>query len=315
LFERLIGIVYLYHTYIVYSVILIIVGIPAYNEEKNIAKIIVKLQKVADKIIVCDDGSTDLTRVIAEKMGTVVINHPRNLGYGAAIRSIFLKAKELDCDILVTFDADGQHRVEDIQTVLKPIITNEADIVIGSRFVNDDNKNVPKYRKVGIKTITSITNTSMNMKLTDSQSGFRAYNDKVLKDIVPSEYGMGVSTEILIKASKRGYKIKEVPITVLYESGTSTHHPVTHGISVILSTMKFISIEHPLKFYGIPGIIILGIGLFFIIWTIQAFTETRQIITNVSLIGIGSTILGTMLTMTSIILYSLVSVVRERHSD
>jgi len=289
---------------------------PAYNEEKNIAKVIVKLQNVADKIIVCNDGSTDLTGIIAEKMGAVVINHSKNLGYGAAIRSIFLKAKELDSDVLVTFDADGQHRVEDIQTVLKPVINNEADIVIGSRFINDNNnKNVPKYRKVGIKTITSITNVSIDMKLTDSQSGFRAYNNKVLKDIVPSEYGMGVSTEILIKASKRRYKIKEVPITILYEENTSTHHPVPHGISVILSTMKFISIEHPLKFYGIPGIVFLGIGLFFIIWTIQAFTETRQIITNISLIGIGSTILGTMLTMTSIILYSLVSVVRERRSD
>jgi len=294
---------------------LIVVGIPAYNEEKNIARIIVKLQKAADKIIVCNDGSTDLTGVIAEKMGAIVVNHTKNLGYGAAIRSIFLKVAEFDSDIVVTFDGDGQHRVEDIKAVLEPIIKNEADIVIGSRFINNNDKNIPKYRKAGIKTITSITNTSTDMKLTDSQSGFRAYKSKVLKDIIPSDYGMGVSTEILIKASKKGYRIKEVPITVLYEGDTSTHHPVSHGISVILSTMKFVSIEHPLKFYGIPGIVFLGIGLFFIVWTIQIFTDTRQIITNVSLIGIGSIILGTMLTMTSIMLYSLVNVVRERHSD
>jgi len=294
---------------------LLVIGIPAYNEEKNIAKIIVKLQKVADKIIVCNDGSTDLTGVIAEKMGAVVINHTKNLGYGGAIRSIFLKAEELDSDILVTFDADGQHRVDDIQIVLEPIIKNEADIVIGSRFLNGDDKNVPQYRKFGIKAITSITNTSMDMKLTDSQSGFRAYNKKILKEIIPSDYGMGVSTEILIKSSKKGFRIKEVPIKILYEGDTSTHHPVSHGVSVIFSTMKFISIEHPLKFYGIPGIIFLAIGLFFIIWTIDAFTETRHIIANVSLIGIGTIILGTMLTMTSIMLYSLVSVVREHRND
>ena len=315
MFECLIGIVYLYHTSIVYSVILIVVGIPAYNEEKNIARIIAKLQKAADKIIVCNDGSTDLTGVIAEKMGAVVVNHQKNLGYGAGIRSIFLKAMEFDFDILVTFDGDGQHRVEDVKAVLEPIIKNDADIVIGSRFINDGDKNVPKYRKAGIKAITSISNTAADMKLTDSQSGFRAYKNNVLKDIVPSDYGMGVSTEILIKASKKGYRIKEVPITVLYEGDTSTHHPVSHGISVILSTMKFVSIEHPLKFYGIHGIVFMGIGLFFIVWTIQIFTDTRQIITNVSLIGIGSIILGTMLTMTSIMLYSLVNVVRERHSD
>ena len=297
---------YLYLTRIDNSVILILVGIPAYNEEKNIAKIIVKLQKLVDKIIVCNDGSKDLTGIIAEKMGAVVINHPKNLGYGAAIRSIFQKAVELDADILVTFDADGQHRVEDIPTVLEPISSNEADIVIGSRFLDGGSKNVPTYRKVGIKTITNITNTSINMDLTDSQSGFRAYNKKVLRDIIPSEYGMGVSTEILIKASKKGYRIKEVPIVVLYDGDTSTHHPVSHGISVIMSTMKFVSIEHPLKFYGVPGLIFLAIGLFFIVWTIQEFTASRHVIVNISLIGIGTIIIGTMLTMTSIMLYSLI---------
>jgi glycosyltransferase involved in cell wall biosynthesis len=294
-------------------IIMIVIGLPAYNEEKNIAQIILKLQKVSDKIIVCNDGSSDLTGEIAEKMGAIIVNHTRNLGYGASIRSIFHKAEELDSDVLVTFDADGQHRVEDIGIILDPILKNDADIVIGSRFLNQNNMNVPSYRKFGIKTITDITNTSMDMKLTDSQSGFRAYNKKVLKEINPSEYGMGVSTEILIKANKKGFRIKEVPIIVKYEGDTSTHNPVSHGVSVILSTMKFISIEHPLKFYGIPGTVFLTIGLFFIIWTVELFASNHQIITNVSLIGIGAIIFGTMLTMTAIMLYSLVNVVRERH--
>lgn len=292
----------------------IAIGIPAYNEEKNIAVIIAKLSKITKNIIVCNDGSKDMTGMIAEKMGAIVINHGKNLGYGAGIRSIILKARELNYDVLVTFDADGQHQVEDIKSVLEPIINNEADIVIGSRFLNDNAKNIPKYRKVGIKTITNIANATTEIKVTDSQSGFRAYNKKFLKDITPSEYGMSVSTEILIKANKIGLRIKEIPITVLYEGETSTHHPLSHGLSVILGTMKFISIEHPLKFYGIPGIVFLGIGLFFIIMTIQLFTETRQIITNTSLIGIGSLIIGTMLTMTAIMLYSLVNVVRERRT-
>ncbi len=294
----------------------VVIGIPAFNEEKNIAKIIVKLQKVADTIIVCNDGSTDMTKEISEKMGVKVINHPKNLGYGAGIRSIFLEAAKMEPDILVTFDADGQHKIEDIQTVIQPILDNEADIVIGSRFLKDEtNKNVPKYRKIGIKVITGITDSVTDLKLTDAQSGFRAYKKNVLKDIVPSDKGMGVSTEILIKASKRKFKVKEVPIEILYTGDTSTHHPVSHGASVIFSTMKYASIEHPLKFYGIPGLIFLAIGLFFVVWTLQSFSETRQIITNISLIGIGSVILGTMLSMTAIMLYSLVSVVRERRSN
>ena len=290
----------------------IVVGIPAYNEEKNIASIIVKLKKITNKIIVCNDGSGDLTGEIAEKMGAIVVNHPRNLGYGAGIRTIFLKAKELNSDILVTLDADGQHRVEDIESIIEPIIKNQADIVIGSRFLTKSNY-VPRYRKLGIKTITRITNVSINEKITDSQSGFRAYSKTVVSELTPSDYGMGVSTEILIKANKKGFKIQEVPITVLYEGNTSTHHPLSHGISVILSTMKFISIEHPLKFYGIPGIVFLGIGIFFIIWTLQIFAQSRQIITNISLIGMGATIFGMMLVMTAIMLYSIVNVVREQH--
>jgi glycosyltransferase involved in cell wall biosynthesis len=292
----------------------VIVGIPAYNEEKHIAAIILKLQKIADKIIVCNDGSSDLTGQIAEKMGAIVINHPKNMGYGAAIRSLFLKAKEMDTNILVTFDADGQHRVEDISKLLESIKNDTADIVIGSRFLDKKSK-IPKYREVGIKTITGLANVSTEVKVTDSQSGFRAYNNKVLKEIIPSDYGMGVSTEILIKANNKKFRITEVPITILYEGDTSTHNAVSHGASVILSTMKFISIEHPLKFYGLPGIAFLAIGLFFAVWTIQVFSQSRQIITNIALIGVGSTLIGTVMILTSIMLFSLVNVVRERRSD
>jgi glycosyltransferase involved in cell wall biosynthesis len=290
----------------------ITIGIPAYNEEKNIASIIIKLKKIANKIIVCNDGSTDLTASIAENLGANVINHSKNLGYGAAIRSIFHKAKELNSDILVTFDADGQHRIEDIQTVVKPIINNEADIVIGSRFLSDNTK-IPSHRKFGINVITKITNASIHEKLTDSQSGFRAYNNKVLSEISLAESGMGVSTEILIKASSKDFKIAEVPITILYEGKTSTYNPVSHGASVVFSTMKFTSIEHPLKFYGIPGVILVGIGLFFVGWTVQYYGEFRIFPLTLATISIGLTSLGALLTITGVLLYSLVSVVRERH--
>jgi len=290
----------------------IAIGLPAFNEEKNIASIILQLKKKYEMVIVCDDGSNDLTASISEEMGALVVKHKKNLGYGAAIRSLFLKARELDCDILVTFDSDGQHKISEIENVIDPIQNKEADIIIGSRFLGTIEGDIPGYRKLGIKAITNLVNSNTGKKITDSQSGFRAYNKTVLEKIIPSETGMGVSTEILIKANKQKFNISEVPITIIYDGDTSTHNTVSHGTSVILSTMKFISIEHPLKFYGIPGIIFLAIGLFFVVWTLQEFTETRRIITNISLIAIGSTIFGTLLTMTSVLLYSLVSVVRER---
>ena len=288
-------------------------GIPAFNEEKNIAAIITKLADVTDTIIVCNDGSSDLTSDIAEKMGAFVINHEKNLGYGAAIRSIFLKAKELDGDILVTFDADGQHRIEDIEKVTKPIIDQEVDLVIGSRFLDESEKEVPRYRKVGIKVITKITNVSIKKQLTDSQSGFRAYSKKVLNELNPSELGMGISTEILIKASNKNFRITEVPIKILYSGDTSTHNPVSHGSSVILSTIKYTSIEHPLKFYGIPSMILFIIGISFTYLAVEYYAEIGRLNTNLTIIAAGTVLIAVILLITSILLYSLVSVVREKN--
>jgi glycosyltransferase involved in cell wall biosynthesis len=289
------------------------VGIPAFNEEKNIAGIITKLADITDTIIVCNDGSSDLTSDIAEKMGAFVINHEKNLGYGAAIRSIFLKAKELDGDILVTFDADGQHRIEDVEKVTKPIIDQEVDLVIGSRFLDESEKEVPQYRKVGIKVITKITNASIKKQLTDSQSGFRAYSKKVLNELNPSELGMGISTEILIKASNKNFRITEVPIKILYSGDTSTHNPVSHGSSVILSTIKYTSIEHPLKFYGIPSMILFIIGISFTYLSAEYYAEIGRLNTNLTIIAAGTVLIAIVLLITSILLYSLVSVVREKN--
>ena len=291
----------------------IVVGIPAFNEEKNIAVLIIQLKKIADKIIVCNDGSTDLTSKIAEELGAIVINHEKNLGYGAAIRSLFLKSKDLDADILVTFDADGQHRIEDIDKVINPIINGESDLVIGSRFLDESKKEVPRYRKVGIKVITKITNATIKKQLTDSQSGFRAYSKKVLNELNPSELGMGISTEILIKASAKNFRISEVPIKIIYNGDTSTHNPISHGSSVLFSTIKYTSIEHPLKFYGIPSMIFFAIGLFFTYLSAQYYTDIGRLNTNLTLVGAGSMLIAVVLLLTGILLYSLISVVREKN--
>ena len=194
----------------------VIIGIPAFNEEKNIGAIVAKLKIKYDHVIVCDDGSSDMTQTIALSLGATVVKHPKNLGYGAAIKTIFNEVKKTDGDILVTFDADGQHQISEIDSVLKPLFENKADIVIGSRFLGTT-KNLPKYRKIGIKTITSLTNAVTGSNLSDTQSGFRAYSKKVLNEIFPTESGMGISTEILIKSLKKQMKIVEVPITISYE--------------------------------------------------------------------------------------------------
>ena len=289
----------------------ITVGIPAFNEAKNIAAIIIELKKITDSIVVCDDGSSDLTAEISEKLGVTVIKHEKNMGYGAAINSIFKKCIEIRSDVLVTFDADGQHRIDDLEKVLQPIKKNQADVVIGSRFL-DNKSDVPNYRKVGIKIITKVTNASIKKKLTDSQSGFRAYNRQVLTQINPSDGGMGISTEILIKASSKGLRITEVPIKILYPENTSTHNAISHGTSVLISTIKFTSIEHPLKFYGIPSLIFLILGSIFTYLAVEYYVDVGRLNPNLTLIGLGTVLIGIVLLNAAILLFSLVNVVREK---
>ncbi len=288
----------------------ITIGLPTFNEEKNIGKIIDELKKKYESIIVCDDGSTDSTYEILKNLDVDVIKHEKNIGYGAAINSIFKKSQEIESDILVTFDADGQHKIEDIESVIKPILEKKSDISIGSRFLDSKN-NVPGYRKVGIKIITHVTNSSIKEKITDSQSGFRAYNKNVLNQIKPLDLGMGISTEILIKASSLGLSISEVPIEITYSGNTSTHNPVSHGASVLITTIKYTSIEHPLKFYGIPSIFFLILGAVFTYMSVQFYAEVGRLNTNLTLIAGSTVLIGVILILTAILLFSLVSVVRE----
>jgi glycosyltransferase involved in cell wall biosynthesis len=289
----------------------ITVGIPAYNEEKNIAKIISRIKDVTQSIIVCDDHSTDDTNKIAKSMGVDVITHSRNMGYGSAIKSIFAKAKEIDSDILVTMDADGQHRIEDLKKILEPVLSGTVDICIGSRFLEKNVENVPSYRKVGIKVLTKLTNVSLKESITDSQSGFRAYAKKAISEIIPTESGMAISNEILLKASNLNLRIGEVPIVVLYDGDTSTHNPVSHGTSVFVSTLKFIAIEHPLQFFVIPGALILLLGLSFVLWALQLFSDSGVLVTNITLIGIACLIFGAILIVNGINLFSIIHLIRE----
>ena len=289
----------------------IIIGIPAYNEEKNIGPIVAKLKMKYDQVIVCDDGSSDMTQTIASSLGAIVVKHHKNLGYGAAIKTIFNESKKTDGDILVTFDADGQHQISEIDSMLRPLIENKADVVIGSRFLGTT-KDLPKYRKIGIKTITGLTNTLTGGNITDAQSGFRAYSKKVLNEISPTESGMGISTEILIKSSKKNLKITEVPITISYENNSHSQEPISHGASVIISTIKHVAMERPLLYYGVTGLCFLIVGLIFGSWTIQLYSETGSVTTNIALVGIGGVILGTILLITGTILYSIANVVKQK---
>jgi len=291
----------------------ILVCIPAFNEAETIAEIIGKSRKYADDIIVYDDGSTDNTDEAATSAGAIVIRNPENKGYGVAIRSLFQAAKEQEADIMVTLDSDGQHDPDEIAQVIEPL-KQGFDIVIGSRFLKSDGKQkVPRYRSFGIKTITKLTQAASYNGITDSQSGFRAYNRNALSKINLFEDGMAVSTEILLRASEKKLLTTEVPITINYDvKDTSTHNPISHGIGVLYSVFQFISLRHPLAFYGLPGIALLGIAAYFMKHALNLFSETGYVSTNLILISVGIAVVGVVLLATAAIVYTLIALLKGR---
>ena len=264
----------------------IVFGVPAYNEERTIAKVVLQAKKCADVVVVCDDGSSDYTAEIAQNLGAVVVRHGENQGYGAAIQSLFHEAKKLDADVLVTFDGDGQHNVDDVSALLKPILNDEADIVVGSRFVDGNengDKSMPWYRGVGIKAITKLTKSASKCNVSDAQNGLRAYNKAAIDRLALGEKGMGVSVEILLRAKENGLRLTEVPATCTYDNGekTSKQHPLSHGTSVLMSLVQMIVEDHPLLVLGVPGAVILLGGILFGVWMMQMYAATHRIVTNV----------------------------------
>lgn len=292
----------------------ILVCIPAFNEAESIGEIVMKSKKYASGVIVYDDGSTDNTYEAATSAGAIVIRNPENKGYGVAIRSLFQAAKEKDADIMVTLDSDGQHNPDHIPQLIEPLIKQSFDIVIGSRFLNrDDKQKVPGYRSFGIKTITKLTQAASYNGITDSQSGFRAYNKNALSKINLFEDGMAVSTEILLRGSEKKLLMTEVPITVRYDiKDRSTHNPFTHGISVVYSVFQFISLRHPLAFYGVPGITLLGIAAYFMKNALDLFAKTEYVSTNMILIAVGIAVVGVVLLATAAILYTLTALLKGK---
>ena len=285
------------------------VGIPAFNEENSIAKIIIEAQKYSDIIIVCYDGSTDLTAQIAQRLGADVVSHERNSGYGTAINSLFCRALESGADVLVTLDGDGQHSATEIPQVINPIIQGRADVVIGSRFIDKKGtKEMPFYRQIGAKVVTKMVNGSAKNVLSDSQSGFRAYNRQALKCLCVSEKGMRASVQILLEASKQKLRISEVPSTCKYknvDAPTSTENPLIHGAGLVMYFVKLVVEERPLVLLGLPGLTSLIIGILIGVWMIQLYIASGSIVTNVALASIGFSLIGCFMISTAITLYAI----------
>ena len=288
----------------------IIVGMPAYNEAKYIGSLVVQARQFADEVVVVDDGSTDHTARVADLAGASVIRHMINKGYGSTIQSIFTEAKDRNADILVILDADSQHNPEEIPSLIKAV-SEGSDVVIGSREAQRNT--IAHYRRFGQGILSKLTSIASRKKLSDTESGFRAYSKKAISLLELKEKGMAISSEIVSEAAAKGLKVTEVPISVIYTQDGSTLNPVKHGFGVLNRIMVMISERRPLLFFGLFGSIFLVLGLAAGITVIRRYYfEVGVLATGTALISILFITTGLLTVFTGVILNVLVKHISNR---
>ena len=287
---------------------MIVSAIPAFNEEATIARVVIGSGRHVDKVLVCDDGSTDMTAEIAERLGAEVVRHERNLGKGAAIKSLFNLAKRLGADVVVTIDADGQHDPNEIPKLVEPILSGNADIVIGSRSLAGSE--MPRYRRIGRRALDQATVAAGPVKVADTQSGFRAYSKNAVESLEVTEFGIGVDSEILMKAG--GLRLTEVPVGCKYEGiEGSTHNPIAHAVYVLGTIIMLVGERHPMTFLGLPGLALVFAGLYGWIWVINRYTEVQTLPTGTALISTILLLIGIFALFAGLILFTISGLVKR----
>ncbi|ASJ02631.1 dolichol-phosphate glucosyltransferase [Thermococcus profundus] len=220
----------LYSTYVV---------VPAYNEEKTIGKVLEDLLRYfkREEIVVVNDGSRDKTQEIARSYGVHVLTHLVNRGLGGALGTGLSYAVRKGAELVVTFDADGQHLISDALRVMKPVAEGKADFAVGSRLKGDVSE-MPFVKKFGNFVLDAITALFAHKYVSDSQSGLRCFNKSCASRIKITCDRYAVSSEIIIEAAKKGCRIVEVPIKAVYtEYSMKKGTNVLEGVKIALNLL------------------------------------------------------------------------------
>jgi hypothetical protein len=296
------------------SVCVVAVAIPAYNEETTIGEIVRYASNHVDQVFVVDDGSNDDTAAQAAAAGAVVIEHGRNRGYGAALKTGFEMARRKGVHHLVVLDADGQHDPADIPRLVAAQEDTGAHLVIGSRFVDGVTSKIPLYRRIGLKLINGLTNLSLGVvrsasRVNDTQSGFRAYDREAIETLsADGNIGdwMDASTDILYHAHHHDYAIEEVAVTIEYDVvNANSQAPVSHLVVIVRNILKTIERERPLTALAVPGFGLTFGGLGFGYWAITDYIQSGTFSVGLALTATFLVLVGIFACFTAIVLHSL----------
>ncbi len=215
----------------------IVCAIPTYNEAETIANVIGGCKQFCDEIIVVDDGSTDSTWAEASKAGARVIRHAVRLGTGASLSTGFRAALSSGADIVLTIDADAQHSPEDIPQLLEPVLLGNADLSVGSRFLGNT-KGMPFLKRIGNKALSTLTSILCGRRITDSQSGMRAYTRRILETITHESAGYPWASELLLLAMRNEFRLAEVPIKTIYHKARYRGVGVVDAVFIFYESLK-----------------------------------------------------------------------------
>jgi glycosyltransferase involved in cell wall biosynthesis len=282
----------------------VLVAIPAYNEERFIGSVVLQARRAGLSVLVIDDGSSDQTAEVAEAAGAFVERHPENRGKAEALNTAFRYARTSGAPALVVLDGDGQHNVAEIQRLLDPILSGEADIAIGSRFLAESPGSIPRVRRFGQKAMTAVTNACSGAAVTDSQSGFRAFSRKAIETLLFSAKGFNVEVEMQFWASEHGLRLVEVPITAVYLDPPK-RNVLGHGLHILNGVLSLVGRRRPLLSFGVPGMIVLIVGLVFGIMVTQIYQSTHVLAVGYSLLTVLCTITGLLSIFTGLLLHSV----------
>ncbi len=201
----------------------IVVVMPSYNEEKVIARVVKEVKEKIPDVIAVDDGSTDQTGIVANEAGAKVLKHFLNRGQGAALQTGINFALAQGAEVIVTFDADGQHNPSDIDRVVKPLLLGEAQVVLGSRFLKSENgyqktdiSSIPLVKVIVLKFAAWFTRLYTGLKVTDAHNGFRALSRNAAELIEIRQDGMAHASEIIEQIKKHNLRFVEVPVQIVY---------------------------------------------------------------------------------------------------
>lgn len=278
--------------------------IPAYDNGSAIGGVVAEAARHVDAVIVCDDGSSDGTAARAQESGATVLLHGKNRGKGAALRTLFEKARQMGADRACTIDGDGQFDPSEIPRLLGAQKDSGADIVVGYRF--DDRTEMPRYRRLGNRFFDKMTNMAVDVSVRDTQSGFRVYSKRALEQVTFKSDGFAADSEIIIDAARRGLSMSEQKITVTYGGGAiHSQNPVSHGYGIFSTLLEHVVIRHPLKLLGIPGLVLFVLGIGYSAVVISIFNDIGYFSVPSTLVALGALVCGLILLFMSVVLYAI----------